>query len=262
MIKKLEMRIILPQASMTPLVMIVLIFISALAINTRAFAEISVEPTRIALDAKTRTAVITIRNDDTKPYQVSPVWTHVVQANDGSLHPTEQKISLEQMPTVRVWPAVAIVQPGTSINYSVLLDPGARLGEETRTHLRFDLDPVRGNGPRWAVVVPVFVRGALINPEVEIIDTRMNAPNSFQIFMRNRAGASPHGQILLFDQTGRKLTELSNVNLYENGQITSFVLELPEHALPPVLVLYLGNAEFAGTVFAEKKLSITRDRHR
>jgi hypothetical protein len=240
----------------------VLIFLVLCGIFTPAYAEITVEPTRVVLDSETRNAAITLTNDGRRQQIITAVWTDLIQAADANLYPTGQQIPLKQVGAVQVWPGKIELNPGESIQVSLLLDPANPLTGEVRRHLRFNIDPARGSGPRWGVVIPVFTRGPMPGPDVQILDVEGREDGNLMVSLHNRAGASPHGSLMVFDRDGRKLAELKNVNLYTQNQRITFALPLPNWPKGQFTVRYLGEAEYSGDVFAEMRFSIKLDQHR
>ncbi|VAV97601.1 hypothetical protein MNBD_ALPHA06-2249 [hydrothermal vent metagenome] len=238
-----------------------LIFISGIAINRSASADISVEPTRVVLTSEHRAKTIIVQNNGSKQQVVSAVWTMLVQGADAVLHPTGQEMPLEQISQIRVWPQQAVIEPGENAVFALLLDPELPLSGENRYHLRFNIDPKRGSGPRWAVVVPVFTRGPSLAPKVEIIEVSAPEPGKLHISLQNTAGSSPHGHLLVFDRSGQKITELHNINLYERDKMVTFELNIPPGSPPVHFIRYLGDAEFQGTVFVEQEILLTHDQH-
>lgn len=235
------------------------VFVLFIAINDSALAEISVDPTRIVLTQNNQTAQITVRNDGLRAQRITPVWRQLIQASDASLHPAGNEISLADMPAVRVWPSSVLVEPRSSQTFSLLVPPTNKFIGETRIHLRLNIDPARGTGPRWAVVIPIFVRDKQLNPEVAITRLGLTKDGNLSVTMLNTANISPHGHLVVFDRDGLRLATLNNVNLYKVNAPVTFSIDLPLIPLDNLLVRYLGDAEFSGQAFAEQKLQISPD---
>lgn len=245
--------------SMERVAAIVMLFLLFLAVPSIATAQINIEPTRIVLSMDNRTQWITIRNDGPLAQKVTPVWTDLIQAKDASLHPTGLEKPLDEMPLVKLWPNNLVIKAGQTIRLSVLLNIDHAFAGEQRQHLRFNLDPVTGNGPRWAVIIPVFIRSELLSPSVEISNVQAHQDGNLYVTLRNTYGASPHGHLLVIDKNGHQMAELNNVNLYTHNQKVTFAIKMPDWPKQSFMVRYLGNAEFTDTVFVEKQLMISID---
>ncbi|MCF6293041.1 MAG: hypothetical protein L3J04_06575 [Robiginitomaculum sp.] len=220
--------------------------------NVAALAQINIEPTRIVLGHDDRTAIIIISNSSLLPQIVTPVWTELVQGNDGVLHPSGKETAPLDYTPIKIWPRTAILKAGKAISFSVLLDPDREISGETRIHLRFNVDPQFGNGPRWAAVIPVFVRDRLSEPDVQILGVTAQGDEKLLVTLSNSGQASPHGYLVVFDSYGRRLTTLNNVNLFSQKEAVTFSVAMDTWPKGAMKVRYIGDAEFTGILFAEQ----------
>ena len=230
--------------------------------NVSALAQINIEPTRIVLGHDNRTAIITLSNSSLLPQIVTPAWTDLVQGNDGTLHPSGKEIAPEDYNQIKIWPASAILQAGKAISFSILLNPNRQISAETRIHLRFNVDPQFGDGPRWAAVIPVFIRDSLSKADVQILVMTTQGDEKLLVTMKNTGQVSPHGHLVVFDSYGRLLATLNNVNLFLQNEPVTFFIAMNEWPKGNIRVRYIGDAEFTGILFAEDDFQISPDQLR
>lgn len=252
LINRIESR----DASMTRVVAFVLIFLGQTVICGSAMAEVSVEPTRIVLNKSQHTQTIIVRNDGSRSVSVGLVWTKMVQAADASLHPTGVARDVRQARLITVTPTKAELYPGQQAIFTLQLDPNTPDGIEIREHLRFDIDQTIKKGPRWAVVIPVFVRLGIAAPKVSISGAHYGQDGKVYVSMIHTNGASPYGHLSVFDQQS-EIARLNNINLYQQGQNTTFSLPVPGGTNRNLRVQYVGDAEFLGQLFAEQVWQIS-----
>jgi len=238
---------------------LVLIILGGTAFYGQALADVSVEPTRVVLSLDAKIATIDLRNEGRKRQIITPVWTELIQGEDAGLYPSHQAIAPGDLKDIRIWPASAELAPGKTARFTLFLDPKAQLTGEVRHHLRFNFDPVRGSGPQWGVVIPVFTRREFMDPEVQILDVRGDSDSKLYISMHNRGGNSPHGHLVVFDRDRQKIAELYNVNLYTFNQRVTFSLPLEKWPVGDIVIRYLGDDEFSGLAFAEGRFPLTPD---
>ncbi len=243
---------------MARLTALVLIFSTFGGFFISARADMSVEPTRIVLSQQQRTATIIVKNNGLRRQIIRPIWTNLIQGSDANLYPTGQEIPPEQIQSIRIWPGHSKIDPGTSIQFHLLLDPNFSVQGETRHHLRFNMDPANGKGPKWAVVVPVFARAKMIPPDVEIVAIQHQIGGKILVILNNKGGNSPHGHLIATAPNGQIIAELHNVNVYNQNQRTSFQLETTQTGNVNFTVQYLGDAEFTGMRFAQKTFQISQ----
>ncbi len=238
-------------ASMARVAGFVLIFLGLTVISSSAFAEVSVEPTRIILTKKQHTQTVTVRNDGSRSVSVGLVWTKMVQAADASLHPTGVERGVRQARLIRVTPTTAELYPGQQAVFTLQLDPNTPDEIEIREHLRFDIDQTIKKGPRWAVVIPVFIRLSIAPPKVSITGVHNGQNGEVHVSMIHASGASPYGHLSVFDHQS-EIARLNNVNLYRQDQTTSFSVPVPAGTNGNLTVQYIGDAEFSGQLLAEQ----------
>jgi hypothetical protein len=237
---------------MTRVAVSVGIFLLFMLNNAAALAQINVEPTRIVLGHDNRTAIINLSNSSLLPQIVTPMWTDLVQAADGVLHPSGKEIAPQGYAPVKIWPTTAILQAGKAISFSILLDPNRQISGETRIHLRFNVDPQFGNGPRWAAVIPVFIRDGLSKADVQIIGVQAQGDEKLLVTLKNTGQVSPHGHLVVFDQYGQRLATLNNINLFSRNKAVTFSITMDKWPKGSMKIRYIGDDEFTGTLFAEQ----------
>ncbi|MBN4047926.1 hypothetical protein JYT75_01255 [Oceanicaulis sp. AH-315-P02] len=244
---------------MTRVAVSVGIFLLFMLNNIAALAQINIEPTRIVLEHDNRTAIITLSNSSLLPQIVTPVWTDLVQAADGVLHPSGKEIAPFDYTPIKIWPTTAILKAGKAISFSVLLDPEREISGETRIHLRFNVDPQFGNGPRWAAVIPVFVRDGSSKTDVQILGVSAQGNERLLVTLKKLGQTSPHGYLVVFDQYGRRLATLNNVNLFSQNKPVTLSVAMDTWPKGAMKVRYIGDAEFTGILFAEHAFQISPD---
>lgn len=226
------------------------IILANLAFANAAYAEISLDTTRIVLSSGQKTAEINVFNSGQQAYTVTAQWTHLRQGANGMLYPTAQYVAPADFNAVGIYPAKLQIPAQGTAKIRLLLPPGPIANGETRQHLRLDMDPEYGVGAQFAFVLPVLVRGTVLSPDVVIAATQLQGGERLNVRMLNRAGASPHGHLVVFDGSGHEVARMNNVNLYQVNTAVTFTLKLPATHGPSLHVRYDGDAEYAGTVFA------------
>lgn len=229
---------------------LVAIILGNWACANAANAEISIDTSRIVLSTGQKTAEITVFNSSQQGYLVQARWTHLRQGANGMLYPSSNFTAPADFNAVGVYPArVQVASQGTA-KIRLLLPPGPIANGEAIQHLRLDMDPEYGTGTQYAFVLPVFVRGTVLSPDVAITSTQLQGGERLTVRMENRQGATPHGHLSVFDSHGTEVARMNNVNIYRKQAAVDFTLKLPAVHGASLHVRYDGDAEYAGTVFA------------
>lgn len=251
--------------------------VAAYATLGAASAEIVVSPLRQVLTRDAPVAVYEIANVSDRIIDGRVGWTDLAATETGYQPASAgERQTLSAAPFLVVSPAGFRLEPGARTNVTVKLKGRATPPKgERRSHLLIETTPVRtplrhtGGGLEvdvgLGVSTPVILRGGLAAPHVAFSKTRLlrdeNGDLVLATDLTRKGEYSAYGRLVALHETGgktREIARLANIALHVEAPGRSLRLSLLRNALPPGLLTlrYVGEAEFAGRVFAEKAFEI------
>lgn len=242
-----------------------------------AAAQLIVSPLRQTIDQAHPEAVYEIVNPSNRILVARVRWIDLASTGAGYATASPEHRALHSAaPYLVVSPSTLRLEPGARGRLMVRLKSpkGAPPGER-RSHLMIEIDaartPIRKAGGLevdigTGITTPVIVRGGpLVAPSVEFGASRLVRMEDGMLALEarlQRSGAfSAYGALRATVAAGGKTTtvgSLSNVALYPDAAERIVILPLNRPVLPGgvLKVTYAGEAEYAGTLFAEKRFDI------
>jgi hypothetical protein len=252
--------------------------LAALLAPLSASAQIIVSPLRQTIDPARPEAHYAIVNPTNRILVARVRWIDLESTIDGYAAATgDHRAAYSAAPFLVVSPSTLRLEPGARDEITVRLKarktapPGER-----RSHLLIETDaartPIRKAGGGLEVDIgtgvstPVIVRGGPPSPPAVAfgpsklvrmddgrlaLEVRLQRTGGYSAFGRLSATVSANGQ-------SRRVGSLSNVAVYPDAHERLVRLPLDRSALPAgvLKVVYEGEAEYAGLVFAEKKFDV------
>jgi type IV secretory pathway protease TraF len=250
---------------------------AAVALCAAAKAEIVVSPLRQVVTRQQPVAVYEISNVSNRIIDGRVGWMDLSAVETGYAPASPAaRAALSAAPYLVVSPARFRLEPGNRTKITVQLKKGASIPTgERRSHLLVETTPVRtplrrtGGGLEvdvgLGVSTPVILRSGLTAPAVSFTQTRLVRDTEgmleLQTTLSRTGNYSSFGRleaVMTSEGKTRTIAEIDNVAVHVDAASRRLTLSLGEAVLPPgeLLLTYVGEAEFDGRVFAEKKFEI------
>lgn len=255
-----------------------------------ARADILVSPLRHVLTLGTEKAVFTISNPSDRIVDVRVHWIDLTATETGyrDARP-EERAMISAAPYLAVSPAFHRLKPGAREQVTVTLRPDRRPPRgERRSHLLFETAAHRTNLRKvsgleadigLSVSAPVILRRGKPQGDASFSSTRLlrdeNGDLTLETKLRRKGAHSTFGRLEIALQVegeettykddhagdrgnGEIIATLRNASLFTDVSERAFVLPIGRASLPKSIltVRYIGDGEYAGTVFAQKRFSI------
>ncbi len=248
------------------------------ALFSAARAEIVVSPLRQVITRQNPVAVYEISNASDRIIEGRVGWVDLSATETGYAEARPAaRAALSAAPYLVVSPARVRLEPGKRAKVTIRVKKGAAIpAGERRSHLLIETTPVRtplrrtGGGlevdVELGVSTPVILRSGFAAPAVNFAQTRLVRDSEgmleLETTLARQGKYSAFGRLVAELNEGgetRKLADIANVSIHVDAATRKISLPLEASVLPAgVLSLrYVGDAEFQGRVFAEKKFEIS-----
>jgi fimbrial chaperone protein len=266
---------------------VALLIIAALIAPVTAHADLLVSPTRVVLDDRSHSAVVTLMNRSQRTHTYRIDWLEQSMDEQGRYHPIETPQASDHIasPMLRHSPRRVTIAPGEYQKVRINLRRPKDLEEgEYRSHLHLQAEPDNetaadgnavNNGLSLQVQVslsfsiPVIVRYGHGMPAAQISSVRVEADNSgkpqLAVGLSREGRYSAFGRIVAYLQhAGGKEERIglaNNVAVFADSRQREVTLPLQQTNFPADAVLrvvYEGDDEYEGKVWDQRSFQVGR----